>query len=140
MIEQVVNMKKRYESLVKQFTQENFEAYFAEFFATHQCVTAVQWAQEDGGVSNIIIGSPYFQLSAGYLKTNPGLDQLLTEDLMFPTWKVDKSYREEYTALYDAVVDIRKLMEAEDVLAHVFGRDVDITATPYNLLVEQWGT
>jgi len=125
MIEQVVNMKKRYTKLVEQFTMLEFEAYFAEFFARHQCVQEFTWTQEDN-CGKLLINNLEFLLSPGYLQSHPTLKAFVNDRGRIQIQAVNQWRTPEYQSLYEAAVDVYTLLEAEDVLDHVFGRDLNI--------------
>lgn len=138
MLEQVVNAKKRYRKLVQQFGREDFVEYFAEFFALHQCVTAVKWIQEQD-TGTFLIRGIQFKLTPGYIRSHSNLWDMLQDTWWVPTWKIDKHYRVSDVELYEAVREIEKLCEGGDVFEHVFGLDVDIAVTPESLTVTKWG-
>jgi hypothetical protein len=146
MLEQVVNFKKRYQALVEKYTLEDFEAYFAEFFARHTCVKAVLWSQEDDA-SEFLLQSPEFDITPGYLSNHPAVvEHILATKLtrddspLFETYSVEKKDKEQYPELYEAVLDIRKLFEGRDVFKHVFKTDVDVVAHPKTgIVIIKWG-
>ena len=136
MVEQIVNMKKRYMSLVQRYTQADFEAYFAEFFALHQTVIGVRWIQEQDA-RHLLIPQPDVSLSAAFMITHRDFDKELQGGWL-DSASIDKYDKVKYPELYEAVVDLRKLFEASDVFEHVFGSDVDVTASKTRLIVREW--
>ncbi len=138
MVEQIVNMKKRYQALVERFTKGNFESYFAEFFALHTCVRGVRWIQEkDSG--DTLFSDPDVNLTPRYLLQHQEFKSQL-DGVWLNTDLIEQEDKQTSRELYEAVIDLRSLFEAKDVFEHVFGDDVDITATKAGITVSPWGT
>lgn len=139
MVEQVVNMKKRYYKVVERFTKEDFIQYFAEFFAIHSCVTAVKWKQVDGeGI--FFISRVTFELGYGYVRNHPALQEVVEDrgyDVLI--YKIGQHDKVKHVELYEAVQDMRQLLEGVDVFEHVFGGKVDVSVTREELTVSKWG-
>ena len=138
MLEQVVNLKKRYMKLVQQYDRSDFAGYFAEFFALHKCVEEVKWLQEDDTGSFLVRGIR-FKLTPNYIRLHPDLWELLEDTWWVPMWKIDKHHKVNHVELYEAVQNMNKLCEGADVFKYVFGLDVDVHITPKTLTVKKWG-
>jgi hypothetical protein len=133
-------MKKRYQALVERFTKADFEGYFAEYFTLHKCVSSVVWSQEND-CGNSILVAPDVVITPAYRLQHKELEKdIHMEDGMFCILQIDETYKTAHRELYDAIMDLRKLLDATDVLEHVFGDDVEITATKAGITVEAWGT
>jgi hypothetical protein len=139
MIEQVVNMKKRYQALVAKFSKADFDGYFAEYFTLHTCVTSVRWSQENDCGNFMLVASDVEFTPAYRLKHAELEKDIDIEDGLFCTIRVDNTYKTNLRELYEAVTDLRRLLEATDVLEHVFGFDVEVTATKNGVILVRWG-
>ena len=45
MIEQAMSLKKRYDTMVKNFDKEHFREYFTDFFNLYPFITKIEWTQ-----------------------------------------------------------------------------------------------
>jgi hypothetical protein len=133
MIDQVLNMKKRYDALVQKFSEEDFKAYFAEFFTLYPIVTYVCWTQLDDTVRD-----PMFIIAPAYLARHSELEGGLVDEGMVNLVDIKKEHRNTYAPLWNAAVDIRRLLEAKDVLEYVFGTESFVSATPEGVKSDPW--
>jgi hypothetical protein len=150
MIEQAIQLKKRYDKMVRGFTEDNFKAWFTEFFKLYPFITMIQWRQYtpyayDGKLPMFGIDDPELELSAAYVQAHPELSVVspvyhIDEYAPAPSDRFVTTYRSDLRNipdLVDAVKSIKALFEAEDILQHVFGDPTQIRATPDTLVREE---
>ena len=153
MIEQAMQLKKRYDKMVFSFKEEDFKGWFLEFFKLYSFVTTIRWTQftpyyNDGSECVFGVNEPEIELSMSYLKKHPGLNVMGSEyykgegeppqSRTVSTYGIDKKYKVEYPELYDALESIKELFTAEDILRHVFGEHAEVVVTPEKIVVEEY--
>jgi hypothetical protein len=159
MIEQAMQLKKRYEKMVNGFREEDFKGWFVEFFNLYPFIERIQWTQytpyfNDGEPCEFGVNDPELQLSAAYIDLNPGLsvgtpdwgtapsddreEDEAIDSQWLSTYSVDKSHREQWPQLYEAVSSLKALFEAQDILQHVFGEHSFVTVTPEKIVVDEY--
>ena len=160
MIEQAMQLKKRYDKMVKGFKEEDFKGWFVEFFALYPFITTIRWVQytpyfNDGDACVFGIQEPELELSASWVAANPGINlsgsgyPKMAQDeeddeaedeksLILDTYVFTKDQGKAYPDMRDAVKAIEELFKAEDILRHVFGEHVEVVVTPEKIVVEEY--
>ncbi len=128
MVEQIVNMHKRYMTLVRGYKVDDFDQYFAEYFALHTCVKYVRW-QQYPVKGKLKIAEILMAVNPGYTMTHPQISNFTHRMSLLDTTEITKEHKINFLQVWDAIEDLRGLLRAVDVLEHVFTDHCIVEAT-----------
>ena len=129
MVEQIVNMKKRYKALVERFTKEDFDQYFAEFFTLHTCLKYIRWQQYPSKKGRMKVVEILVSVNPGYVLTHTTVSDHVHRMSLLDTTDITSAHKNDFPQLWDAIVDLRALVRAVDVLEFLFTDHAVVEAT-----------
>jgi len=128
MVEQIVNMYNRYMTLVRRYEMADFDRYFAEYFALHTCLQSVRWEQHPIN-GKLTVMEILVSVNPGYALTHPKISDFVHRLSHLDTSDVTSAHKDAFPQLWDAIVDLRALVRAVDVLEHLFTNHCMVEAT-----------
>jgi len=146
MIEQVMQLKNRYDKMVREFKEEDFKGWFAEFFKLYPFIVKIRWEQSPKGCDEYgnelihwVVNQLEVWLSISFVKKYPGFHGLWDQpDVYLVIADFTKEQHKQYPDLGEAVKALRELFKAEDVLQHVFGNGVKVIVTPEAITIDEY--
>ena len=155
MIEQAMQLHKRYRKMVEGFTQEQFEGWFNEFFRLYPFIAKITWEQyapsfNDGDPCTFDVHDPDIELTPAFIAEHPELEVTCSEygyeeedddgnpvpDRCISKYSFTKEQQKALPLVADALSSLEDLFKAEDILCAVFGENAKVVVTPEQIVRE----
>lgn len=127
MMNQILQLRKRYHNTFKRYTKEDFSEYLQEFFRVNTQFDAIMWSQEEHELSE-----PVVRLTPKFIDANIGVLELLEKGTRILDSTKILFYEErkrQFRDLASSLHLLKDILEAKELFFHLFGKWVDVRVT-----------